>query len=137
MEQFDEAEDLQVDDFEAELLADLEDDQVGVCTLPQGLYQHGHASDTLSGEQEPEACDEPPVKRQRQDAPATPDVSESSWSRQNQGLLGQLPPEVVLRLFGFLSADDLTAAAKACRYLGAVTAQDELWKRLYCARYNN
>lgn len=86
-------------------------------------------------QQEAEASDERPYKRQRQSAPATPDVTEVNWNRQNQGMLGQLPPEVVLRMLGFLSADDLTAAAKACRYLGAVTAQDELWRRLYCARY--
>lgn len=50
-------------------------------------------------------------------------------------LLGQLPPEVVLRMFGFLSAEDLAVSAQACRYLASVSSQDELWRRLYCARY--
>ena len=137
MVQFDEADDSQVDDFEAELLADLEDDQVCTRCRRISVSLELYVSDIAARTQEFEACDEPPLKRQRQDAPATPDVSEATWSRQSQGLLGQLPPEVVLRLLGFLSADDLTAAAKACRYLGAVTAQDELWKRLYCARCKN
>lgn len=72
-------------------------------------------------------------KRQKQEAPLTPDVSETSWSRQT-GALGQLPPEVVLRMFGFLSAEDLATSAQACHYLAFISSQDDLWKRLYCAR---
>ena len=75
-----------------------------------------------------------PCKRQKHEAPRTPDVSDTTWNRQT-GLLGQLPPEVVLRMFGFLSAEDLAVSAQACRYLASVSSQDELWKRLYCARY--
>ena len=37
-------------------------------------------------------------------------------------------------MFGFLSAEDLALSAQACRYLASVSSQDELWKRLYCAR---
>lgn len=126
------------DDFEAELLADLEDedqvrkpDQEGILhrlVLSPLICYSCHMPCQAAG-----ALDEPPEKRQRQDAPATPDLSEATWNRQT-GILGQLPHEVVLRLLGFLSADDLASAAKVCRYLGAVTCQDELWKRLYYAR---
>ena len=38
-------------------------------------------------------------------------------------------------MFGFLSAEDLALSAQACRYLADVSSQDELWKRLYFARY--
>lgn len=99
------------DDFEAEFLADLE------------------------GGSEASDLDQPDCKRQKQEAPSTPDVNETSWSRQN-GLLGQLPPEVVLRMFGFLSAEDLATSAQACRYMASISCQDELWKRLYCVRWS-
>lgn len=81
-----------------------------------------------------EALDPEPAlcKRRKREAPRTPDVSDTTWNRQT-GLLG-LPPEVVLRLFGFLSAEDLAVSAQACRYLASLSSQDELWKRLYCAR---
>lgn len=84
--------------------------------------------------QEESDPDQPNSKRQRQEAPPTPAVCEGSWSRQT-GVLGQLPPEVVLRMFGFLSAEDLTTSAQACRYLASISSQDELWKRLYSVRY--
>ncbi|KAL0056457.1 hypothetical protein WJX82_011547 [Trebouxia sp. C0006] len=100
------------DDFEAEFLADLESESL------EGFTDHQTSS-----------------KRQKQEAPSTPDVSETSWSRQT-GLLGQLPPEVVLRMFGFLSAEDLATSAQACHYLAFISSQDELWKRLYCARWS-
>ena len=83
--------------------------------------------------QEAGEFDQPSFKRHKQDAPPTPDVSETSWNRQT-GTLGQLPPEVVLRTFGFLSAEDLATSARACRYLASISSQDELWKRLYAAR---
>lgn len=75
-----------------------------------------------------------PRKRQKYEAPRTPDVSDTTWKKQT-GLLGQLPLELVLRMFGFLSAEDLAVSAQACRYLASVSSQDDLWKRLYCARY--
>ena len=80
-----------------------------------------------------ESLGQPSFKRQKQDAPPTPDVSETGCNKQT-GLLGRLPPEVVLRMFGFLSAEDLATSAQACHYLAYLSSQDELWKRLYCAR---
>lgn len=100
------------DDFEAEFLADLESKSL------HDVADH-----------------QPSFKRQKQEAPSTPDVSETSWNRQT-GALGQLPPEVVLRMFGFLSAEDLATSAQACHYLAFISSQDELWKRLYCARWS-
>ncbi|KAL3140263.1 hypothetical protein ABBQ38_004533 [Trebouxia sp. C0009 RCD-2024] len=101
-----------VDDFEAEFLADLEE----------------------TDDQDVQDSEQSPCKRRKHEAPRTPDVSDTTWNRQT-GLLGQLPPEVVLRLFGFLSAEDLAVSAQACRYLASLSSQDELWKRLYCARW--
>lgn len=90
-----------------------------------------HLSCVAQDAYEPEQS---PRKRQKYEAPRTPDVSDTTWQKQT-GLLGQLPLELVLRMFGFLSAEDLAVSAKACRYLASVSSQDVLWKRLYCARY--
>lgn len=121
-----------VDDFEAELLADLEDidHQVGGLLMVKRKQFVKHSCVAQA------AChpEQSPCKRQKHTAPRTPDVSDTTWNRQT-GLLGQLPPEVVRRMFGFLSAEDLAVSAQACRYLASVSSQDELWKRLYCARY--
>ena len=78
--------------------------------------------------------EQPIFKRPKYDAPRTPDVFDTTWDRQT-GALGQLPSEVVMRIFGFLSAGDLAVTAQACHYLASVSSQDELWKRLYFARY--
>ena len=126
-----------MDDFEAELLADLEEvhHQVILTSNRWQIYSFQHAVCTLcvlsqdAYEHEQFSC-----KRHKHEAPRTPDVSDVNWNRQT-GLLGRLPAEVVLRMFGFLSAEDLAVSAQACRYLASVSSQDELWKRLYCARY--
>lgn len=129
-----------MDDFEAELLADLEQTDHQVKRFPGGYLLPGESENInkslehscfAQDSYEPEHS---PRKRQKYEAPGTPDVSDTTWKKQT-GLLGQLPLELVLRMFGFLSAEDLAVSAQACRYLASVSSQDELWKRLYCARY--
>lgn len=123
------------DDFEAEFLADLEGgSEVHTPVFVSPLAVTQRCLDNSCHMQQASDLDQPDCKRQKHEAPSTPDVNETSWSRQN-GLLGQLPPEVVLRMFGFLSAEDLATSAQACRYMASISCQDELWKRLYCVRW--
>ena len=125
----------EVGEFEAELLADLEDEESQVVAYAEHASCCDTATSLCRESVQDTACDleQSPAKRQKQEAPRTPDVNDTNWNRKT-GLLDQLPPEVVLRLFGFLSAEDLAVSAQACQYLASVSSQDELWQRLYCAR---
>ena len=71
----------------------------------------------------------PPAKRRRMHAEPEPRCSVSGEFRD-------VPPELLRRILGFLSAHDLCAAvALACRGLRCAAADDVLWRRLYKARY--
>ena len=52
-----------------------------------------------------------------------------------KGKLLALPAELLLRVAEFLSAEDLTVAAQTCTLLHAVASCEELWRRLFKARY--
>ncbi|BDA41000.1 F-box protein SKIP31 [Coccomyxa sp. Obi] len=63
---------------------------------------------------------------------------ESSHAEQApsfQGVLGTVPPEMLFRILSFLSAEDLTSTAQACRYLRSATSSGVLWRRLFLARW--
>lgn len=46
-----------------------------------------------------------------------------------------LPVELLFRVCGFLSPEDLTVAAQTCRLLRDVASCEEIWRRLFQARY--
>lgn len=52
------------------------------------------------------------------------------------GVLGTVPPEMLFRILSFLSAEDLTSTAQACRYLRNATSSGVLWRRLFLARWD-
>ncbi len=71
----------------------------------------------------------PPAKRRRVHA-------EPQLRCSVSGAFQDVPPELLRRILGFLSAHDLCAAvARACRGLRCAAADDVLWRRLYKARY--
>lgn len=40
-----------------------------------------------------------------------------------------------MRVFAFLSADDLTKASLVCRSMHQLAQEEVLWRRLFCARW--
>jgi len=46
-----------------------------------------------------------------------------------------MPREVLMRVWSFLSAEDLTSCARVSRALAHLASEPVLWRRLYCARW--
>ncbi|KAL6603288.1 hypothetical protein ACP70R_043649 [Stipagrostis hirtigluma subsp. patula] len=51
------------------------------------------------------------------------------------GLFSNIPPELFLQIFKFLSSEDLISCALVCRFMNAAASDETLWRRLYCMRW--
>jgi hypothetical protein len=51
------------------------------------------------------------------------------------GMFSNIPPELFLQIFKFLSSEDLISCALVCRFMNAVASDETLWRRLYCMRW--
>ncbi len=79
-----------------------------------------------------QAGDERPAKRQRVPAEQRPPPESRCLVG---GAFHAVPPELLRRVLGLLSAHDLSAAVSVtCRGLRAAAADNILWRRLYKAR---
>ncbi len=62
-------------------------------------------------------------------------VPEAVGTSGDPPLLSLLTEPLLLRVFSFLSAEDLTAAAQSCRVFNQLASDDVLWSRLLLARW--
>lgn len=46
------------------------------------------------------------------------------------GLFSNIPPELFLQIFKFLSSEDLISCALVCRFMNAAASDETLWRRL-------
>lgn len=46
------------------------------------------------------------------------------------GLFSNVPPELFLQIFKFLSSEDLISCALVCRFMNAAASDETLWRRL-------
>lgn len=46
------------------------------------------------------------------------------------GMFSNIPPELFLQIFKFLSSEDLISCALVCRFMNAVASDETLWRRL-------
>ncbi|XP_006656477.1 F-box protein SKIP31 [Oryza brachyantha] len=53
----------------------------------------------------------------------------------DSGVLSNIPPELFLQIFKFLSSEDLISCALVCRFMNVVASDETLWRRLYCMRW--
>lgn len=51
------------------------------------------------------------------------------------GMFSNIPPELFLQIFKFLSSEDLISCALVCRFMNAAASDETLWRRLYCMRW--
>ncbi|KAJ1260974.1 hypothetical protein BS78_10G272700 [Paspalum vaginatum] len=51
------------------------------------------------------------------------------------GMFSNIPPELFLQIFKFLSSEDLISCALVCRFMNATASDETLWRRLYCMRW--
>ncbi|KAK3131242.1 hypothetical protein QOZ80_6BG0503930 [Eleusine coracana subsp. coracana] len=51
------------------------------------------------------------------------------------GMFSNIPPELFLQIFKFLSSEDLISCTLVCRFMNAVASDETLWRRLYCMRW--
>ncbi|KAM3192812.1 hypothetical protein ACQJBY_069797 [Aegilops geniculata] len=51
------------------------------------------------------------------------------------GMFTNVPPELFLQIFKFLSSEDLISCALVCRFMNAAASDETLWRRLYCMRW--
>ncbi|KAG8074667.1 hypothetical protein GUJ93_ZPchr0006g43122 [Zizania palustris] len=50
-------------------------------------------------------------------------------------MFSNIPPELFLQIFKFLSSEDLISCALVCRFMNAAASDETLWRRLYCMRW--
>ncbi|KAL5199523.1 hypothetical protein ABZP36_020726 [Zizania latifolia] len=50
-------------------------------------------------------------------------------------MFSNIPPELFLQIFKFLSSEDLISCALVCRLMNAAASDETLWRRLYCMRW--
>ncbi|KQK17497.1 F-box protein SKIP31 isoform X2 [Brachypodium distachyon] len=55
--------------------------------------------------------------------------------RIDTGTFSNVPPELFLQIFKFLSSEDLISCALVCRFMNAAASDETLWRRLYCMRW--
>lgn len=48
----------------------------------------------------------------------------------DSGMFCNIPPELFLQIFKFLSSEDLISCALVCRFMNVVAADETLWRRL-------
>ncbi|XP_062234146.1 F-box protein SKIP31-like isoform X2 [Phragmites australis] len=53
----------------------------------------------------------------------------------DEGMFSNIPPELFLLIFKFLSSEDLISCALVCRFMNAAASDETLWRRLYCMRW--
>uniref|UniRef100_A0A0D9WU09 F-box domain-containing protein n=1 Tax=Leersia perrieri TaxID=77586 RepID=A0A0D9WU09_9ORYZ len=53
----------------------------------------------------------------------------------DSGMFSNIPPELFLQIFKFLSSEDLISCALVCRFMSVVASDETLWRRLYCMRW--
>lgn len=46
------------------------------------------------------------------------------------GMFSNIPPELFLQIFKFLSSEDLISCALVCRFMNAAASDETLWRRL-------
>ncbi|XP_051199165.1 F-box protein SKIP31 isoform X2 [Lolium perenne] len=51
------------------------------------------------------------------------------------GMFTNIPVELFLQIFKFLSSEDLISCALVCRFMNAAASDETLWRRLYCMRW--
>ncbi|KAM0915269.1 hypothetical protein ACQ4PT_010939 [Festuca glaucescens] len=51
------------------------------------------------------------------------------------GMFTDIPVELFLQIFKFLSSEDLISCALVCRFMNAAASDETLWRRLYCMRW--
>jgi hypothetical protein len=51
------------------------------------------------------------------------------------GMFSNIPSELFLQIFKFLSSEDLISCALVCRFMNALASDETLWRRLYCMRW--
>ncbi|XP_047052870.1 F-box protein SKIP31-like isoform X3 [Lolium rigidum] len=51
------------------------------------------------------------------------------------GMFMNIPVELFLQIFKFLSSEDLISCALVCRFMNAAASDETLWRRLYCMRW--
>ncbi|XP_020550739.1 F-box protein SKIP31-like isoform X2 [Sesamum indicum] len=91
-------------------------------------------------ESEIEAAPSPPKKNNMVVGNNKNDGKRSTENRQlpwriESGMFSRIPPELLFHILKFLSSEDLVSCSMVCRFLNFASADESLWRRLYCMRW--
>jgi hypothetical protein len=86
-----------------------------------GSDGHGCSGSGSEGEQTKRARREE-MRRQAKGKAVAPQI--------DTGMFSNIPPELFLQIFKFLSSEDLISCALVCRFMNAAASDETLWRRL-------
>lgn len=100
-----------------------EEGDVGNNKRKQDSGSEGHGSDGSGseGEQKKKVRREE-KRRQAKGKAVAPQI--------DTGMFSNIPPELFLQIFKFLSSEDLISCALVCRFMNAAASDETLWRRL-------